>query len=138
MGGRNVNIGKRTRATRRRTSLNLLLARLHGALSLDLRHRNYPPQSNDFYWATLGHCYIAVEAVYHLWAKEAGYVPYVLKHDRGTHWWLVHQQSGKVIDPTEPQLGGEGFPYDEGRRATFLTRKPSRRAQELIRRMQRH
>jgi hypothetical protein len=112
-----------------------LLKRLHGSLSLDLRHRDYPVAKDEFYWATLGHCYVATEAMYHLWAKQAGYVPYVLIHEYGTHWWLVNTETGTVLDPTEPQLDGEAFPYDKGRRATFLTVKPSRRTRELMRRM---
>jgi hypothetical protein len=79
---------------------------------------------------------VAVEAAYHLFARDEGYVPYVFKHPNGTtHWWLVQQDSGKVLDPTEPQLDGRPFPYRRGRRATFLTQKPSRRAVELMRRV---
>jgi hypothetical protein len=118
-----------------RLGVGRLLKRLHGSLSLDLRHRDYPVSDDEFYWATLGHCYIATEAMYHLWGKEAGYVPYVLKHLNGTHWWLVHRETGQVLDPTKPQLNGHPFPYEKGRRASFLTTKPSRRARELMRRM---
>jgi hypothetical protein len=112
-----------------------LIHRLHGSLSHDLRHPAYPVDPSELYWATLGHCYIATEAIYHLWAKEAGYVPFVLKHQNGSHWWLVHGETGQVLDPTEPQLDGGPFPYDEGHKQAFLTVAPSRRAQELIRRM---
>lgn len=119
----------------RRPSIDRLLRRLHMSLSLDLRHRDYPVAPDEHYWATLGHCYVATETIYHLWGKKAGYVPYVLKHANGTHWWLVHEESGDIVDPTKPQLDGERFPYNEGHRASFLTSKPSRRARELMRRM---
>lgn len=112
-----------------------LLRRLHGSLSLDLRHRDYPVEDDEMYGATLGHCYIATEALYHLWAKDAGYVPHVLRHDNGTHWWLVHSDTGEVIDPTEPQLDGDPFPYELGHKQQLLTTTPSRRSRELMRRM---
>lgn len=113
-----------------------LLRRIRGALSLDLRHPNYPVDDDEWYSACLNHCYVATEAAYHLHGRAAGYVPYVFSHPNGdTHWWLVQQETGRVPDPTEPQLDGKPFPYDRGRRASFLTKRPSRRAAELIRRV---
>ena len=131
----------RATAPGRKTRLNAgeqrLLRRIRGALSLDLRHKSYPILEDDWYFACLEHCYVATEAAYHLFARAEGYVPYVLRHpDGSTHWWLVQKATGKILDPTEPQLGGKPFPYKRGRRAVFLTPQPSRRAVELLRRVE--
>lgn len=131
-----------SRTRRRRTSRAharpdeaALLRRIQGGLSLDLRHPDYPVQEHELEGACLGHCYVATEAAYHLYGKSAGFVPCVLRHAYGTHWWLVHEETGRVLDPTEPQLGGRPFEYTAGHRANFLTKRPSRRAAELIRRV---
>jgi hypothetical protein len=122
---------------KRRPSVSRLVKKLQRCLSLDLRHPDYPVTDDELFGATYGHCYIATEAVYHLWGRKAGYVPYVLKHKYGTHWRLVNEATGEIIDPTLPQLGGEAFAYHLGHRQAFLTSKPSARARELMRRMSR-
>jgi hypothetical protein len=83
-----------------------------------------------------GHCYTATEALYHLLGgKESGYHPVRLRLPDGiTHWWLENDL-GEVIDATHDQFGGESVPYDEGRAGGFLTAEPSKRAQELMRRV---
>lgn len=115
-----------------------LVGKIQGALSLDLLHPSYRSSDPDrLYHACLGHCYAATEALYYLYGREAGFVPHMFKHQDGTtHWWLAHPETGQVIDPTEPQLDGEPFDYSRGRRHSFLTGKPSRRAAEIIRRVQ--
>lgn len=113
------------------------LGRIRGALSLDLLSGSYRLEEDEraLKFACMNHCYVATEAAYHMFAKKMGYVPYVFKHpDGSTHWWLVQEETGDVLDPSGPQLGRRKFPYAEGRRAVFLTRRPSRRAAELIRR----
>jgi hypothetical protein len=51
---------------------------------------------------------------------------------RCTHWWL--KKGNRIIDPTESQYTELGLqpPYHLGKGAGFLTSKPSRRAQELM------
>lgn len=116
-----------------------MISKIREALSLDLLHSDYAADKDKdkemYKWATKGHCYVATEAAYHMFARDSGFVPYVLKHHDGTHWWLVHQETGEILDPTKPQLRGEKFPYHNGRRAVFLTKKPSKRTVELIRRV---
>ncbi len=113
-----------------------LLKRIQRALSVDLLHRDYAPSEDQLYFACLGHCYVATEAAYHLFARHKGFVPYTRRNDNGTtHWWLYNERTGQVLDPSEPQLDGEQYPYDEGHRQAFLTKQPSRRATELIRRV---
>ena len=83
---------------------------------------------------TRGNCYVACEALYHLLGgKQAGYKPMRVKHEVDTHWFLVHQ-SGLRIDPTASQFK-KAPPYDKAVGCGFLTKKPSKRAEELMGRM---
>lgn len=83
----------------------------------------------------MGHCYVAAEAIYHLaGGKESGLKPVRLRMPDGVvHWWL-QAPDGEIIDPTHDQFA-EAVPYEQGRPGGFLTREPSRRAQELINRV---
>lgn len=90
-----------------------------------------------------GHCYVAAEACFHLLGgKSAGWTPCVLTHqlwpaglDAGeTHWFL--RRGSEVCDPTAGQFEVE-IRYDLGRGSGFLTREPSRRARQVIRRAER-
>lgn len=82
-----------------------------------------------------GHCYVAAEALWHLLGKDE-YQPYYAKYvdegGRATHWWLVHKKTGLFADPTKEQYLPDKPPYDIGRRATFLTLSPSKRAKVVI------
>lgn len=81
-----------------------------------------------------GHCYVASEAFYHLaGGKQAGYRPYFVRHEGGSHWWVEHED-GTVIDITAAQFWTP-IPYEDGVGKGFLTRQPSKRAAELIRRV---
>jgi hypothetical protein len=76
-----------------------------------------------------GHCYAASEALYHLLGgKRAGWMA---THGEG-HWWLENRSTGERLDPTAGQYQDREPPYDMGRRAGFLTKKPSQRAQTII------
>lgn len=80
---------------------------------------------------TRGNCYVASEALYHLLGgKEAGWKPMMVKHEGDTHWFLKHT-SGLIIDPTVSQFK-ESPPYEEARGCGFLTKQPSKRAQNLM------
>jgi hypothetical protein len=89
--------------------------------------------SNPMY----GHCYVATEALYHVLAVLGligDYSPWHGRDDCGiTHWWL--QAAYGRIDPTVEQYlqNGKSPPYDVGRRGAFLTVKPSKRAEIVIR-----
>ena len=52
-----------------------------------------------------------------------------------THWWLANEE-GEILDPTLQQIE-KGFRYSEGKPRAFLTKRPSKRAKELIRRIER-
>jgi len=80
-----------------------------------------------------GHCYIVSEALYHLWGKEEGYTPRVLRcPDGDTHWFL--QRGTNIVDLTVGQFKGDLPDYTQGRACGFLTKIPSKRAKILIER----
>lgn len=84
-----------------------------------------------------GHCYTASEVLYHLWGKQRGFTPRRVEVETSmgwvSHWYL--QDHGEVLDPTAEQFGTLEIPYEEGRPCAFLTSLPSKRAQEVMRRM---
>jgi len=99
-----------------------LIARIQAALSPDLLKPGY-----EHAHPLGGHCYVASEALWHL----TGCVLHVYRarDPQGiTHWWL--QDGDKIIDPTAAQYTTP--PYEQGRRAGFLTKNPSRRARILM------
>ncbi|MCW4026230.1 MAG: hypothetical protein NWE76_01940 [Candidatus Bathyarchaeota archaeon] len=100
-------------------------------LSDDLRKKEYQGHPNPLY----GHCYVASETLYHiLGAEKSDYCATRVKHEGTTHWYLTHKKTGDIIDPTRDQFETP-VPYDEGVRAGFLTKEPSKRAKTLMARM---
>ena len=90
---------------------------------------------------TAGHCYVASEALYHLLGgKKSGLTPCVSSGMiTTTHWWLKDKE-GNIIDITAEQFTSKGIDikkkiYPYGRGTGFLTKQPSKRAQEVIRRV---
>lgn len=86
-----------------------------------------------------GQCYAAAEALYHLLGgKAAGYTPVCLRLPEHlitlhfTHWYLEDPWGG-YLDPTADQFPeGTHLPYHTGTRKGFLTKQPSKAAQQLI------
>jgi hypothetical protein len=107
-------------------------ARVRAVLTDDLLKPHYRARS-DRRPAT-GHCYVACEALFHLLGgKDAGFTPAQIHHEGESHWFL-RTPSG-VLDPTADQFATP-VPYETGTGKGFLTREPSRRAVEVIRRVQ--
>jgi len=84
-----------------------------------------------------GCCYVATEALYHLWGKVNGYtpmrIPYKLSDgSTGQHWFLEQRASGLQVDITADQFRGLHPDYKNAVGAGFLTKKPSKRAQQII------
>lgn len=78
-----------------------------------------------------GNCYIASEAYYHInGGKRAGYKPMQGYHEGTSHWWLVNDK-GKVIDITASQFS-TAVNYSSGCGRGFLTKRPSKKAKEII------
>lgn len=82
-----------------------------------------------------GHCYVASEAYFHLaGGREAGLKPMSIQHEGGPHWW-IRTAAGMDIDLTAEQFSTP-VPYADGHGKGFLTRQPSKRAAEVMRRVQ--
>ena len=100
-----------------------------------------------------GNCYVTCEALYHLLGgKAAGYVPHTVRHEGGTHWYLVHrtrrwylgylgmggadvkEYDEVIIDPTFSQFKTPPH-YSKGKGRGFLTKGPSKRARAMMEKM---
>lgn len=95
----------------------------------DLRRKPWRGSSRP----TAGHCYVASEVVYHaLGGKEAGYTVEGRVWEESQHWWL-RSPSGKVLDPTWDQFDTplQFADYAAGKRRSFLTNHPSKRAVQM-------
>jgi hypothetical protein len=78
-----------------------------------------------------GNCYVSCEALYHLiGGKASGWKPMTLRHEGDVHWYLMHN-SGLIVDPTVRQFKNKPN-YENGRGRGFLTKKPSKRAVEMM------
>ena len=76
----------------------------------------------------VGNCYAASEALHHILGRD--WRPMVMRVRGGTHWFLKHK-TGIVLDPSSKQFAKTPN-YDKARGCGFLTKKPSKRAQALI------
>jgi len=105
-------------------------------LTTDLLRGRWKIRDNNAHF-TDGHCYVAAEALWHLLGTNL-YQPFVASYEdkdgKATHWWLVNKDTNELADPTKEQYihVGEKPPYHLGRRAAFLTKKPSKRAQIVL------
>jgi hypothetical protein len=86
---------------------------------------------------TWGCCYIASEALYHLWGKKHGFRLYYIRFDNQYGHFFLKDADGVVMDPTRRQFQGSGLPlrYSQGTCMGFLTKKPSNRCKRLLARI---
>ena len=116
------------------TKTERLIERVRACLSDDLRT---PPWRGMTFHPTVGHCYVVSEALYHLLGgARAGWVPMNVRHEFVSHWFLRNRDTGEVVDATEEQFRLD-VPRSKARGRGFLTKRPSARARELIRRVRR-
>lgn len=109
-----------------------LQKKIQAQLTPDLLHRKYRHLAAEHPHA--GHCYAATEALYHaLGAEGSGWRPVNIQWEGSQHWFLQHKKTGKVLDPTAGQFS-KPVPYEHGRARGFLTKHPSKRAQEIMKR----
>lgn len=113
-----------------------LVERIQSVLSPNLLKMSWKDRAHPM----AGHCYHASEALYHLWGKHNGYEPAHVEVYMGKEWgwighWYLIGHAGTVIDPTVEQFGRRRVSYVQGRRCGFLTKKPSKKAQEVMRRL---
>lgn len=117
--------------------LERLIERIKSVLSADLILAKDRKRFVDSGQPLAGYCYIASEALYHLWGKARGFHPYrVVVEDPvlGTlaHWYL--RKDAVILDITADQFVWF-VPYDKGVKRPFLTKKPSQRTGIVIRRL---
>jgi hypothetical protein len=105
-----------------------LTKHVRSVLSDDLR-KKYKGNPNKM----AGHCYVASEAIHHMTGGKHT-TPQVMRVPGGTHWWLKHNKTGKHYDPTGDQFDHK-VDHSQGKGCGFLTKGPSKRAQEVIRRV---
>jgi len=107
-------------------------------LSSDLLKKEYVEENETN--PMFGHCYVASETLWYLiphtirWA----FSPVCGKDEDGiTHWWVENKQTGEIYDITGDQYFSKGKtpPYENGKRASFLTNKPSKRCSVLLDKM---
>ncbi|MCA9666341.1 MAG: HAD family hydrolase [Myxococcales bacterium] len=113
-----------------------LLRDIARVLTADLLKPRYAamPMAGAHY--TTGHCYLAVESLYHLkGGAKSGLKPQTIQHEGGPHWF-ARDLSDKVHDPTAAQFATP-VNYANGRGCGFLTGdKPSARTREVMLRVQ--
>ena len=83
-----------------------------------------------------GHCYSASEALFHLvGGRSAGAKPCSARCPGGVHWWITLGE--ERLDPTAEQFDPKTLEaiYSQGVGRGFLTKQPSRRALEIMRRV---
>jgi hypothetical protein len=81
-----------------------------------------------------GNCYAASEAAFHLLrGKAGGWKPMRMRYKNDTHWFLKHE-SGLILDLTAQQFK-KPPDYSRAVGSGFLTRKPSKRAREVIQKL---
>lgn len=82
-------------------------------------------------------CYVASEAIYHLaGGKSSGLKPMCMSSPGRGKWkthWFLQTARGRIIDVTASQFDCD-LDYSEARGKGFLTRGPSKRAKELMKR----
>lgn len=102
-----------------------LFALIQSALTPDLLKKEFRGGAHPL----SGHCYVASEALFHL----IGGKPMFLRHEGSPHWW-IKGPNGETWDLTAAQFRTP-VPYGRGVSKGFLTRQPSKRAAEVLRRV---
>lgn len=98
----------------------------------DLVKPRYKPEEGSL----RGHCYVACEALWHMFYKDYGYLPYNTKVDGESHWFLKSKDFG-LVDPTSEQFGNRDLTpeYENAKQVPFLTREPSKRTRVVLEHM---
>ncbi len=115
-----------------------LMSDIEAVLTPDLLKPAYLKRWTPRHQNTWGHCYAASEALYHmLGGKKAGYVPVQAWIQDESHWWI---RTGNLdLDITSGQFGDLENAIFIRRLSKshggFLTKKPSKRAAEIIHRV---
>jgi hypothetical protein len=115
-------------------TLQNIIESIKSNLTPDLLKPEYRAKnkSNPMY----GHCYVATEALFHSMGEHNFKPHYGKGMDGITHWWL-QDSAGNRLDVTKEQYTSQGKvpPYNNGKRASFLTNEPSKRCIILMNRI---
>ena len=98
-------------------------------LSEDLLKPKFRGNNNPLFC----HCYVASECYYYL-EDNLTLKPQIIKVGDICHWYLKDISTGEIIDLTAGQFDFE-LDYSKGRGCGFLTKKPSKRCQTLMKKM---
>ena len=115
-----------------------LISDIQAVLTPDLLSKDYLKRWTPRRHRVWGHCYAASEALFHmLGGKKAGYASYHVNVDGESHWLI--KTGNAVLDPTAGQFAGMQFAdltiQIVSSPCGFLTKQPSTRAAEIIRRV---
>jgi hypothetical protein len=127
----------RVRREKRTHAVKTLIQTIQDVLSPNLIYMGWQAHTKGKPLA--GYCYIASEALYHLWAKEKGYKPARLWVHVGGGWEVSHwflRRGEEALDITASQFGKIKVPYHRATGCGFLTKRPSDGAAEIIRRVE--
>ena len=113
-----------------------LIRRIQAKLTPDLLAPEYDwPTGRRLADRVRGHCYVASEALFHmLGGLDSGWYSCQGRVEGVSHWWLENER-GDVLDPTGAQFERVPDYLMAGQPRGFLTRQPSARAFELLRRL---
>lgn len=111
-----------------------LLRAIVAACGPDLVHKKIRAGIPEGAHRTWGCCYVASEALYHLWGKDNGFRLHFLHFSPDSGHFYLMDRDGNVLDPTRRQFYGSGIKleYRKGKCCGFLTRQPSKRCQTLL------
>jgi hypothetical protein len=118
-----------------------IIAAIRATLGTHLVAKNYLKLRPANATPSWGCCYVASEALYHLWGKANGYTAMRLRYGLdpgngeltgGMHWFLEQRASGLQVDITADQFRGAPLDYENATPTGFLTKHPSKRAKIII------
>jgi len=113
--------------------MKTLKRKIQEKLTEDLLSPKYRKLINENSHQVEGHCYVASEVFYHLYGKDRGFKPHVIRLGDFTHWFL--KNGDDIIDITKEQFDIP-IDYSKGRGCGFLTKQPSKRAKKLMDRLE--
>jgi len=79
-----------------------------------------------------GYCYVVAEAGREILGHD--WKPSQVRVDGVSHWFLKHESTGAIFDPTQGQFD-RPVPYDKARNCGFLTKTPCKRTMVLLERI---
>lgn len=120
-----------------------IIRRINKVLGPHLVKKDLLPHRPTDAHPSWGCCYAATEALYYLWGKKHGFSPQYVVYAitpgiKTTHWFLRDKWGTTFVDPTGFQFDrndvglGRKIDYTLGVACGFLTKQPSKRAQQIM------